>query len=334
MSRISPNQALGGGQPPHRGGQRGAPPPPSRHKGPVTGGRRDKQQHAQNQRQQQMKGAALSGIQNALIARGVDPGLAIRFAQIVLTRPGVTIAKNGIHYKGQMYDAKAFAGSKLADFVTGLAAQQQNQAAIQGESGYQTDLANATLQQQLDTAGLDNQQRQAILNFGSPAYTQDPLLAGEAAANPFSVEALLARQRAQNQQAATGAANRAGTLFGGGAQSGSAEVGRVYAGQQADSTQQLVDLLAGLSQQRAQAGSIFDTAKQTALQNATQRLMQSGAIHAASAPKLGIGQYHWWRPPHIGHVPDQNQQGGKQQPPNAQRRQRRPYPTPPPPPAL
>ncbi len=254
-----------------------------------------------NQRQrnrEQMIGKALSGIQNALIARGVDPGLAIQYAQRVLTRPGVAIGKGGIHYKGQKYKPEAFASSKLADFVTGLTAEHQNQAAIQGDAGYQTDLANLTLQQQLNTAGLDEQQRRAVLDFGSPAYSQDPTLAGEAAANPFSVQRLLAQQNAQTRAGVTASANRAGTLFGGGAQSGQAQAQQQYAGAETDATQKLVDLLAGLAQQRAQAGSIFQTGQQTALQAATQRLMESGVIHAAHAPHFSIGTYNVYHPPH------------------------------------
>lgn len=275
------------------------------------------------QRQHRL-GLALAGVQQALIARGVDPGQAMRYAQVVLSRPGVTIGRGGhVRYQGQSYKAAAFAGTKLADYVTGLQAQHQNQAAIQGDPNYQTDLANLTLQQQLSTAGLDDQQRRAILDFGSPAYTQDPLLAGEAAANPFSVEALLSRQLAQNRSQAGQAANRVGTLFGGGQVSGQAQAQRSYAGQQADATQQLVDLIAGLGQQRSQAQSIFDTGRQTSLQQTTAQLMSSGAIHAAQAPHLQVGQYHFLhRVPHVPHVPP---------PPPPPRTANRPYPTPQPP---
>lgn len=281
-------------------------PPPPRRPGvsppPTFPGHRhqrdhEKRQAAVKQRRQQVIGAALSQIQGALIARGVDPGTAIRYAQIALSRPGVEIGKKGIRYQGRTYDPAAFASSKLADYVTGLTAQNENQAAIQGDAGYQTDVANAQLQKELQTAGLDEQQRRAILDFGSPAYTTDPLLAGEAAANPFSLEAQLGRQKALQLAQVQQAASRQGTLFGGGAIAGQAQAQRNYAGAQTDATQRLVDLLANLAQQRASAGSIFQTTQQTALQNATQRLMQSGVIHAAQAPKLGIGRFRWWKPP-------------------------------------
>ncbi len=248
--------------------------------------------------QRQNLGRALAGLTNALTDSGLPSADAGRFASLILSRPGVAIMRDGsIRHKGQRYSAKDFATSQLADFVTGRRAQAQNKSAIEGDPGYQQELADLTLARDEAVGSFDDQRRRAILEFGDASFADDPLLGGQASANPFSTSRLM--QAAYEKQAGEvrQAANRYGTLFGGGLTSGMAGASRAAAGQQTEATRSLQDLLANLAQQSAGARRSFDFGRTGSLQSATQRLLESGTIHAARAPTLKNLGYRFWNGP-------------------------------------
>jgi hypothetical protein len=266
-----------------------APPPPPPKGTPNKG-------QAANQRSERHRrlNLAETGIRNALIQRGVDPGLALRYSEAILRSPGVSIGKGEIRYRGKTFTPEAFASSPLGDLLTGITAQKQNQAAITSEPGYLQDLAELGFSRDTQLAGVDDQRRRALLNFGDPRYAQgDPTLAAEAAGNPFSLQAGLSLADQERQQAVHQVANQAGTLFGGGYQSGQLEAARQNAAGVTSATQQLQDVLAGLSQQRAGTVGAFGLGQSRALLDSTQRLESQGLLHAATPPPLtGGGRFH------------------------------------------
>lgn len=282
--RRPPAPAPGSNPPPKK-------PPKGRH--PQAGsGKANRHRH-------EMIDTAVTNLQNALLSRGnFTPSQALTFAKILLTRPGVTIGKTGIRYQGTRYDPTDFAKSPLADFVTGLKAQADNQAVIQGDPGYLADLANLGLTRDQSTAGLQDQYDRAVLDFGNAGFAgQNSILAGQASRNPFSTEALLTRAyQAQQAQAAADAALR-GTAGGGGYQAAQQQGQRAYAGAYTGQVQSLQDLLANIQQQRAMAAQAYQVGQTNALQAAQQRLLASGQIHAATAPTLGLGKFRLYKPP-------------------------------------
>lgn len=229
---------------------------------------------------------ARAGLVGGLKGSGMSAPDAERYARLILSRPGVVIGPQFIRYKGKKFTPDAFARTPLARLVTGRTAERRNKAAIEGEPGYLTDLANLQLQRELSTSTLGDQRRRAILEFGDPRFAgTDTLLAGEATANPYSTSRLLDLQHTRRLGEVRQAANRAGTLFGGGYQSGVTAENKSFGATQFDATRSLEDLLSGLDRQKAESGRIFDVGKSTSLQAATQRLLASGAMRAATPPK-------------------------------------------------
>lgn len=243
---------------------------------------------------------AFAGLSNAMINSGMELAEANKFARLILSRPGVVIGPHAIKYKGKRYTPAAFAKTPLANLVTGKVAERRNRAAIEGEPGYLTDLANLQLQRELSTSTLGDQRRRAILDFGDPRFAgTDALLGGEAGANPYSTSKLLDLQHTRKLGEVRQAANRAGTLFGGGYQSGVKAENQAFGATQFDATRSLEDLLSGLDRQKAESGRIFDVGKSTALQTATQRLLSSGALRAAKPPSYkppGRGAFDIYAP--------------------------------------
>lgn len=267
--------------------------------GPISPRFRPPQRRRRRQPARQIFRSAFNELRRGLVAGGVDEQAAARYARLVLSRPGVLIGAKHIRYKGKGYKPAAFANTELARRITGQLAAAQNRKAILGEPGYLTDLANLTLQRELTESPLALQRRRAILEFGDPRFAgSDALLGGEASANPYSTSKLIG-EAFQRQLGAVGqASNRAGTLFGGGYESGVAEAGRQRVSQEFEATRSLEDLLSSLDRQRADVGRIFDVGKSGALQMATQRLLQSGAIHAAQAPNLRMRRFRIRTGPH------------------------------------
>lgn len=262
-----------GGRPPIQGGS-----------GKPRGSRVNRQLAAQR---------AVGAVRNGLTDRGIDSQLALHLARVLLTRPGVRIEKGGkILFHGTEYDPAAFAKSHLADIATGTVAQQRNQKAIEGDPGYLQAMANLGLSRDQALAGLADQRRQALIQFGDPSFAgSDALTAGAARANPFGTSQLLAKQYADQKLAAANAANRAGTYFGGGEASGQNQAQRDYAAQNQDATTQLESLLASLDQQNALANQGYSVGQNQAKLDAYNALLASGAIHAASAPNWNVGNF-------------------------------------------
>lgn len=236
---------------------------------------------------------AVGAVRNALTDRGIASDLALHLARVLLTRPGVKIERNGkIFYHGQQFDATAFGSSHLADVASGKFAEQQNQKVIEGDPGYQQAMANLALARDQSLAGLADQRRQALIQFGDPSFAgQDTLTAGAAAANPFGTSQLLARQFQLDKLAEANAANRAGTTFGGGAQSGQDQAQRNYSAQNQDAVTQLQSLLSSLDQQNALAQQGYGVGQNQARLDAYNALLASGAIHAATPPNWRVGSF-------------------------------------------
>jgi len=298
---------------PIAGGAAPPPPPPLGGRSPRGGGRK--------RRNAGIIDAAVTGLREALIARGYDPNTALHFANIILSRPGVTLTRNGVRYQGKVYDSAHLATSRLADFVTGELARKQNESVIQGDPGYLAARAQLGLNRDFLSADLGDQQRRAAIDWGDPAYAPDSQVGQAAAANPFSAMRLLERAYRNQALQKTQDSNRAGTLFGGGYQSGQQEAGRVRAANLSEGTRSITDLLAQINQQRAQSGQQYSAGISVALAEAQQRLLQAGQIHAVSPPAFGVRRFHV-RNPHA-HRPGQ-QQGFPGLPPRAPHN---PYPT-------
>ena len=253
-------------------------------------------------RRKQIYNRAVGQLRNALIDKGLDPNSALRFAQVALAKAqGASIGPRGqIHLKGQVYNAKDFANTPLIDFITGAKAKAANQKVLLADPTYQQNLAQLGLSRDQSLADLEAQRRSALIDFGDASFVQgDPVLAAAIRANKdFSTSALLnqAYQRQQNQvQQAAGAA---GTVFGGGLQSGLGEARRVYAGNEADATRTLVDLLSNINMQRANLGQNYDLGQRGALLQAQQALTAAGVLQPATPPALKKGPFKWWTPPH------------------------------------
>jgi hypothetical protein len=232
---------------------------------------------------------AVGSLYNALRARGLSSDQALTYSKLALTRPGVTIGQGGkIRYQGHRFTPEQFAGSHLVGYVTGRRAAKQNAAAIRASPVFESEWAQAKAQRDSTLADVQEQQRRALLDWGDPSLVQnDPLLAAQAAANPFSTSRLIAQQYAQNQLAASQNANRYGTFSGGGQASGQTEASRQHAATLTDATTQLQDLLAGLTKTKAQANQAVALAKQQAAVDAYNSLLASGGLHAAQAPTVG-----------------------------------------------
>lgn len=239
---------------------------------------------------------AIGSLSEALMARGFGPADANRFSRLMLSRPGVRIMPNGqVRYWGQRYDAKQFAHSNLAGYVTGRLAERQNRAAILASPVYQSAIATARAQRDVTLADTAATRRRTLLDWGDPALAKgDPLLAAQAAANPFSTQRLIQRQYEQNQLAAHTNANRLGTYGSGGDVSGQQEAARSHAATLTDATGQLTDLLANLSQQEAAARSAVGLARQQGAGDAYNALLQTGGLHATAAPVLTPGRIRIW----------------------------------------
>jgi len=257
--------------------------------------RRQARRGERREARQEAFGTAFSGLTNALRESGLGNDEADRFSRLILSRPSVTIGRGGrIRHKGQRYDAADFATSALADFVTGRTAERRNKAAIEGDPGYLQELASLGLTRDEALAALDEQRRRQILDFGDPSFTNDPRLAGEAGANPFSTSRMMRQAYDQQLSGVRQASNRLGTLFGGGYASGVAGADRAYAGQSTEAIRSLQDLLAGLSKQSAGARQSYELGRGASLQSAAQRLLESGQIHAALPPSLKNLGYNYW----------------------------------------
>ena len=312
MAQQPPQQRHREHRPPTSGPGSEPPPPPPKGNGGNGPGR-------VLSHRTRLIGQAIGNLQSALLNRnvGLTPEQALTFAKVLLTRPGVTITKNGVRYQGTRYSAGDFATSPLADFVTGLKAKLDNQNAIKGDPGYLGDLATLGLNRDNATAGLQEQYDRAILNYGDPAFAgNNALLGAQAAHNPFS-EAMLLSQAYRNAQSvdAQNAAARGLMPGSGGYAAAQSNTARAYAGQMAGQVQNLQDLLSTINAQRAQALSTYNVGQANALQSAEQRLLASGQIHAATAPNLGIGRYRLYRPP--GQSQGTGVQGGRRvRPPN------------------
>lgn len=236
---------------------------------------------------------AVSGLTQALVSGGLKQDEAHNFARLILSRPGIAIGPHATRLHGKRLTPEELAKTHLARYVTGALAEAQNRHAITSEAGYQQALAELGLQRDISTSGLSEQRRRSILDFGDPGFAgKDALLAAQARSNPLSTVNLLAQayQRANADVRQT--ANRAGTLFGGGLQSGLAETGRINAAQTTEATRSLEDLLAGLGRQETQARQIYTVGRQGALMQAQNRLLAAGLYHAAKAPHLTMNPFH------------------------------------------
>jgi hypothetical protein len=221
--------------------------------------------------------------------KGLVDDHAWRFARLILSRPGVVVGRKGnIQYKGKLFTPQEFATSSLSEFVTGKKAEKQNQAAILGDPGYMSTLAQLGLGRDTGLADVADERLRSVLEFGDPNFAGDPLLAGQTSANPFSTIKLLQKQYEGEQGAVRQTANRAGTLFGGGLESGMGEAARTNALRVTEGTKTLEQLLAGLSRRSGELNQNYDIGRAGALQDTTQRLLQSGIIHAAAPPVLKV----------------------------------------------
>src|SRR6476659_1705328 len=277
--------------PPNRQRRPRRPTRPTGGKPPVQGGNGTPRPSRVNR--SLARDRAIGAVRNGLTDRGIDSNLALHLAKVLLTRPGVHIERGGkLFYHGQEYDPAAFASSHLADIATGKVAEARNQKAIEGDPTYIQGLANLALARDQATAGLADQRRQALIQFGDPSFAgSDALTAGAAAANPFGTSQLLAKQYSDQKLAAANAANRAGVFYGGGEVSGQNQAQRDYAAQNQDATTQLEALLASLYQQNAMATQGYNIGQQQARLDAYNNLLASGAIHASAPPNWGVGNY-------------------------------------------
>ena len=238
---------------------------------------------------------ALGAVRNALVEGGMNPGLAMRYAKIALTQPHVTLGKGGsIFYKGRRFTPEAFSKSNLVDYVTGAQATKTNQGLITGDAGYQAQLAQLALQRDQGVAALEAARRDALIQFGDPSFVQgDPLTAGAAQANPNSTVALLALQKRRSDAAAQQAANRVGTLYGGGYQGGLQENQRINVAQNQDAVTKLQQLLSQSATGIGNAQQAYSIGQNSAYQQAYQDMLKAGTLHSVGAPNLAAGAYHY-----------------------------------------
>ncbi len=245
---------------------------------------------------------AVNSLRNALIDKGLDPDAALRFAKVALSKSqGTAVGKGGIiRYKNKTYNAEDFAKTPLIDFITGAKAKADNIAAIQGDPNYQQTLAQLGLTRDQTNADLEAQRRSALLSFGDPNFvTNDPILQAAVEANPFSTTQLQRENYNRDLGTVATAANKAGTLLGGGYISGQREAQRRFAGNVAQGTQLLTDQLGSLNMQTGNAGSDYALGQRAALIQAQQALSDAGLLQPETGPDIHPGQIAWWRQPPI-----------------------------------
>ena len=271
------------------------PSPPQNTGSRPGGGGRNTGTGRSNRTRQYRINLALSNLQNSLIDKGFSAHDAYNFARMALTQKGVRIGQNGyIHYKGNRFNASSFVNSPLISYVTGAKAKAANEAAIKADPNYQMALQQLGLARDQSQAALDQQRSQSLIDFGDPTFVQgNPMLAAAAGANPFgTAQTLLANYRTQRQGLAQ-QANTLGTNFGGGQVSAMAGAQHAFAGQEANATEALQNVLNSLSQQSQQLTQNYNLGQQNALLQTQQNLQQQGLL-AASAPKLNYGTYRLW----------------------------------------
>lgn len=291
---------------PGRGGATDQPHKPTRGKKPpkLGQGKQPKKQKGPSKAQQQkIYQGAITKLQGELIKKGLDPGSALKFAELSLSKAqGVSIGKGGlIHYKGRAYNAADFAHTPLIDYVTGAKAQAENKAALESDPVYQQTLANLGLNRDQSLAQLSSERRNSLIDFGDPSFvTGDPVLAAAVKANPFSTSNLLAEANRRNVSNMTQNANMAGTIFGGGLVSGTREANRQNSADQADALTKLTRYLTENNMQQTNIGQTYDLGQRNALVQAQQALTSAGLFNASTAPNLKAGGFKLFRPPHQG----------------------------------
>jgi hypothetical protein len=217
---------------------------------------------------------------------------ARKYAAIILSRPNVTLGKGGnIFWNGKRYNASQFAGSALAQRATGLTAQTSNEAALTGSPAYLQAVAELGLQRDQATAGLDDQQHQSLIQFGDPTFAgSDAATASAAAANPYSTTRLMGTANTNQQNSIRQQANRFGTYYGGGLQSGLDQQQLAYGGQTQDATTKLQSLLTSINTQKALANQAYNVGLAGAKTDAYNQMLASGYT-AASQPQWKPGNY-------------------------------------------
>lgn len=255
-----------------------------------------------------MLGTALSSLQTELMQ--ADPTRtgheaaytqveAQRLAKSILSAPGVTITPHGIRFRGKIngklvsrvWDPASFAHSQLVKYGTGVLATRANNAAILGNPIYQQQMARLTFERDQALQTGDEQRRRSLLDYGATPEAiraafghADPTLAAQAAGNPFSTTALLARQYGNEQRASAQASSNQGTLFGGGYVSGQAEAARRNTANTTDAATRLQDLLTGLSRQDAATRAAYGMGQTEAKFGSEQNLIATNALDAAQPP--------------------------------------------------
>ena len=275
--------------------------PPNRRRNPPPAKQRDPKQPPRQVRRRRVFQGAVTQLRNALIDRGIDPAAALRFAQVALAKQqGASIGKGGrIHFKGDVYNAADFAKTPLIDVITGAKARADNQKVLLDDPAYRQTLAELTLNRDQGISDLEAQRRTALIDFGDPAFVEgDPVLAAAVKANrDFSISGLLNTNYQRNQHDVQQAASRAGTVFGGGVHSGMLEAQRVFAGNQADATRTLTDLLSNVNMQKANYGQNYELGQRGALLQAQQALTAAGVLQPETPPSLRSGGFKWFKPP-------------------------------------
>lgn len=235
-------------------------------------------------------GRVAAGIQkNQPTLSGAD---ARRYAQIILSRPGVVLGKKGnIYLNGKRFNASQFAASPLAQRATGLAAQTANEQALTGSPAYLQAEAELGLQRDQATAGLDDQQHQSLIQFGDPTFAgSDAQTASAAAANPYSTTRLMGEANTNQIGSIRNQANRFGTYYGGGLQSGLQQQQLAYGGQTQDATTKLQSLLTSIDTQKALANQAYNVGLAGAKTDAYNQMLASGYT-AAAQPQWNPGSY-------------------------------------------
>jgi hypothetical protein len=251
--------------------------------------------------------AAVQSVQQAILTQNptMSGSAAMHFAQVALTRPGVRLGPGGkIFYKppgshgpGQRFAPLAFAKSQLVQQATGALASQRNQAAIQGDPQYLQTVAQLAQARDQSLAGLDDQTRQSLMEYGDPTFAgSDAATAAAASQNPFSTASLQRQNYQSNLSQEQQQANRLGVSAGGGAISGRLGVQQQYAGQVQDAITKLQQLLGATAQERAMAGQTYTQGQSQAALDAYNALLASGSIHAAKPPAWAVGTYQIRKP--------------------------------------
>jgi hypothetical protein len=214
------------------------------------------------------------------------------FARIILTRKGVTLGKKGnIYFNGKGYNPAAFAKSTLAQRATGLLAQQRNEKALLGSPAYMQALAELGLQRDESTAGLADQRHQSLIQFGDPTFAgSDAQTASAAAANPYSTTRLMGIANTNQIGSIRNQANRLGTYYGGGLQSGLNQQQFAYGGQVQDATTKLQNLLSSINEQEGLANQAYNVGLAGAKTDAYNQMLASGYT-AAAAPNWHPGTF-------------------------------------------